>query len=514
MNLKRKNYNVGLELSGNRIRIAAITGSSADADSHPSSPRRLQCEEIVIPDTEGSASTSLPPVSTLVPLFKAALGRLGITGGHAAVAMGGQYMVVRNFVGTEARVHVELQQAAKRSINYVQMGLGDRIAGKYIHRTEDGRTHAVIGIAATKILDSLTKSLKQVGLRVKVIEPLMVALTRMATITGQLNSAAALLVLVDQNGIEIAVVSAGQMLFCRRLQPAVCQVSESQSPESTSNLPRELEKIVRHYMRTFGASEEVHQIIIYGPEELVRPHAEALKDSGDFQTDFLSLDNGASEALAVSSQDLAANKTQALALGAAASLFDEHSDIVGPNLISKPEVKRRPPLDNIIRTLLWPTLATVAIWGAVYLAHGQLETTLASLRIETSHPSPIDITYRKLRQQINQIEQRATHLNELSLAFSERDWKLVLETIRICVPEQLWLTHVQLTKDQKLTIEGIAYDDSVIYQFRQNLEGAPLFDNATIVTINSVRTGNILSTRFSVECTVISSLHVPDASNP
>ncbi|UCD30510.1 MAG: PilN domain-containing protein [Planctomycetota bacterium] len=510
--LKMNSCTVGLELSGNRIRMAAIMGSRADA--HPSSPRRLQCAEIVIPDTESSTPTGLPPASTLVPLFKAALGRLGITGGHAAVAVGGQHMVLRNFVGSDAQVRVELQQAVKRSINYVQLGLGDRIAGKYVRRMVDGRTHALIGISAMKILDPLTESLKQVGLHVKVIEPVMVALTRMTTITGQLNSEAALLILVDQNGIEIGVVSEDQIIFSRCLKSIDCQDLESQIPRGTSNLPRELEKVARYYMRTFGASEEIHQAIIYGPEELVRPHAEALKNSEEFKTDFLRIDNRVSEALAVDSRDLAANQTQTLALGAAASLFNESSKVIGPNLVSESKAKRYPPLEKIIRTLIWPTLAAILIWGAVYFVQVHLGSKLTDLRIEANRSSPVEITYRKLRQQMNHIEQRAAQLNELSLMFKERNWNLILETIRICVPDHLWLTSVKFTKDRQLTIKGAAYDDSLIYQFRKNLGGAPLLNNVTIVAITSVQRGNTLSTEFSVECTVLSSFQVSDASNP
>jgi Tfp pilus assembly PilM family ATPase len=510
--VKSNDWLVGFELSGDRIRMAAITGTNSS--SRPSGARRLHCEEIAIPEAGAHGPASLPPASRLVPLFKATLAPLGIGGGRAAVAVSGPRVVLRHFVGSDDLVRAELQQATERSISYVQFGLGDRLIGEHLHRMVDGRTHALLSVSAATTIDPLVKTLEQIGLRVKVIEPALVALTRMAFVTNQLNSKVALLVSVNADGIDIGVVSDGHLLFSRRPASVAGLGSESQPPERVFSLPAELEKTSRHYVRSFGAPEEVRHVIMCGPEDLVGPHAGALADSRDFQAELLRIDAAATTALAVPSDGLAAKEPYAVALGAAAGLVSECSRVVGPNLASEPEAQRRPLLETVFRSLLWPTLTALVIWGAVYFAQGYLEGTLVRLRIEVEHPSPVETTYRELQMETIQTEQRAACLRELVQTLQDRGWKELLETVRTCVPDQLWLTHVRLPAERQLTIEGAAYDESLVYQFRKDLEGAPLFDSATIITTASNRYGNAVVTEFSLECAVISSLPTPDPADP
>ena len=270
----------------------------------------------------------------------------------------------------------------------------------------------------------------------------------------------------------------------------------------------------RHYLRLFGTSEEVRDIILCGPADLVRPYAEALEGSRDFQTDLLRINDAVSTALAVPSDDLAGKEAHLAALGAVTRLVRADGNVVGPNLTAEPEVQRRSVLETLFRWLLWPTLAAMGIWGMTYFGQGRLENTLMKLRIEADQPSPVELKYRELQLQMTQTEQRAARLNELIQKFQERNWTGFLETIRVCVSDRLWLTHVRLTAERQLTIEGAAYDESLVYQFRKDLEGAPLFESATIVTTDSTRHGNTLVTEFSLECTLSASLPAPETSNP
>jgi len=378
----------------------------------------------------------------------------------------------------------------------------------------DGRAHALLGVSAATTIDPLAKALEQVGLRVKVIEPGLVALARMASVTGQLNSEAALLVLVSADGIDVGVMSEGHVLFSRRPLSAAGLEPESETAEPVCSLPTELEKMSRHYVRAFGASEQVRHVIMCGPEDLVRPHAEALEDSRDFQMDLLTIDDAVATALAIPSGDLGTKPVHAVALGAAAGLVGGCGSVAGPNLTSEPEIRRRPLLETLVRALLWPTLAALGIWGAVHFAQGHLENTLAKLHIEADHPSPVETAHRELQMQLIQTEERAARLSELVQNFQDRNWRRLLETIRSCVPDRLWLTQVRLTSERNLTVEGAAYDESLVYQFRRDLEGAPLFESATIVTTASGEQDNAIVTEFSLECTLISSRPAPQASNP
>ena len=96
--------------------------------SDPAASRHVCFDQIALPNADVSAPGRLPPDSVLAPLLKTALGRMGVAGGDAAVALGSSHAVLRCFVGTEESVRAALQEAAKRTVSYVQLGLGDRVA--------------------------------------------------------------------------------------------------------------------------------------------------------------------------------------------------------------------------------------------------------------------------------------------------------------------------------------------------------------------------------------------------
>ena len=500
-NTKSNNGLVGLDLTGDRIRIAVLKTSGAGAD--PSQARRIGFEEVTLPDYDPRMANVLPPASTLASLLKTALGRQGIGAGRAAVALGGSRMVLRYFIGSDAHIRAELQQAAERSINYLPFGLGDRVADEHIHKMEDGRSHALLAVSAATTIDPLVKSLEQIGLSVEVIEPAIVALARMASVSGCLGEHASMLVYFDGDGIEIGVVSAAKVLFTRRpMTPPATGIDEPHSP-AIHDLARELQRISRHHVRVFGAAEEVRHIVLCGDEHLVGPHADSLK-AGDFELDVLTVDSKAAAALSLTDSDLAiVGPACAVAIGALTGLVDRGNHVIGPNLTCEPKVEHRSLVASLLPTFLWPTMIATLIWGGVHVTHGRLEQNLAKLRIEADHPSPVETRYRELQMEVRRIEQTTVRLGELTQAFAKRDPTVLLEMIRICVPDRLWLRHIRVRGEQQLRIDGAAFAEDTIYKFRDYLEGAPLFENVTIVTTSKSREGSTLVTEFSLECSVI-----------
>ncbi len=319
---KASNCFIGCALIGDRIRIAAIMPTARAAGGQPASPasapsdraRRVRYDEIILP-ADQLLPSSLPPASILVPLFKSMMARLGIGGGRAAVALGCPRMVLRHFVGPDDHVRAELQQASVRSMGYVRFGLGDRVVEEHIHRMEDKRLHALLGVSASGTIDPITQTLEQVGLRVKAIEPGLVALARIGSLTGPMNGDISLLVVVDADGTDIGVVWNGHVLFGRRpVWPG------SLDPDSPASLPapglaRELEKTARHCVRAFGAGEELRHVILCGPEDLVGPYVESLVEKKDFDAHVLKMNGAASETLSVPDADLEAGDAHAVALG-------------------------------------------------------------------------------------------------------------------------------------------------------------------------------------------------------
>ena len=497
---KPSNGLVGLSLMGDRIRIAAI--ALPNGNTHSPQSRRLSFEEFELPDFDGRFPHALPAASALAPLLKTALLRQGIASGRAAVAIGGSRLVMRYFVGTETHVRDELRQATERSINYLPFGLGDRVADDYLHELDDGRTHALLGIASAGTIDPLVKALEQVGLRVEVIEPALVALTRLAVANGQSRDGASMIVSVESDGVEIGVVLDGHVLFSRRPICAAASAPASNESRPRCDLPRELDRVARHYARAFGDSQEMRRLVLCGQQALIEPHAEALRSAGEYEFEILRLDEKVGDVLSVPETDLTGEHSCPSATGTLAGLTDS-GEWVGPNLASEREVQRKSLIAVLLPTLLWPTLIAAAIWAGVHFTQGHLEQRLVQLRIEADHPSPVETKYRELRMQAARAEQRVARLEELIGAFNMRNPAPLLETIRICVADKLWLHRLRLEADDQLRIDGAAYEEKVIYRFREYLEQAPLIESATIITTSKSQDGPALLTEFSIECTVL-----------
>lgn len=475
--------------------------------------RRLLCDEFVVPESERQMPASMPPASVLAPLIKASLSRLGVSGGRACVAMAGPHLILRYFLGSEARVREEMRQAIDRSINYIQFGLGDRVVGHHSHGMDDGRVHALLGVSAAATVDPLAEALEQCGLHLAVVEPSLVALTRIASIEGRLDDRAALMVCVTADGIDIGVVADKHVLFCLRPTSVPTSDNSDQPSKPITDLKRELEKMIRHYQRAFGATEDIRRVILCGPDDLLAPHIDLLEASKEFDAEVLTVGEAANAALCLSAADPQTQDPHVAATGAAIGLLTDVSDVVGPNLTSEPEVRQRSTLEAVARALLWPTVIAFAIWGASALAGGQVSSALARLRIEADRPSPVETKYRELQMQLTQTEQRGKRLTELVRLFEHRDSKGLLEALRACVSEDVWLSRVRLADNQNVTIEGAAYDERVIYEFRENLEKSPRFANATVTTTTATRYGNTIVTEFSLECEAPSLSAVPNGTN-
>ena len=513
-NPKPKNAVVGMEFSGHRIRIAAgFRTGGGDPESYT-----LRCDEMVIPEAESYLPTALPPISVLAPAFKPTLARLGISGGRAAIAVGPPHMVLRHFVGTSDQVRTDLDQAMERSLSYVQYGLGERAAGEHLHELGDGRVHGLLGISSMSTIVPLADCLKQFALNVTVIEPALTSLVRLATVAGRFEGQETFIVWVDSATIEIGLVSGGKILFSHHTSstaPMGPQPDDSDPASSieSSDLCRQLERMSRHYMRAFDAPKPVQDVLLCGASNLISTITPVLENSAGLRTRTLKMDDSTIAALGVAGDGLVGNESHLAAIGAFAALRTNDDGIVGPNLASAPQDKRGPQFEALVRALIIPTLVAAAIWGLAFLGQAHLEAKVAKLRIEVEHPSFVEASYRELKIELIIIEQRTARLAELAESNQYRHWKELMETIRISVPDRLWLTRTRLSADGNLSVEGATYDESLIYEFANNIEGSPIFASASIMTETSSRRENAIIQEFSIECVLMEDFSLSDASD-
>jgi Tfp pilus assembly protein PilN len=280
----------------------------------------------------------------------------------------------------------------------------------------------------------------------------------------------------------------------------------------TTDIALELRRISRYYARTFNAPDEVRDVMVYGPDELGRSLLAELDKSSDFRAAPLRVPDLVSEPLCLPSVDLADNEHNAVAIGAGAGLILDPT-VVGPNLASKPDERQPPQVAALIRALFIPTLIAAGIWGSAIGVQQHLERRVHRLQIQVNHPSPVETEYRELKMDLYRTEQRAARIAELADGLQERRWNDVLEAIRTCVPEHLWLTRVRTLPEGQLSVTGAAFDESLAYEFVRNIGASPLIENTTIISQTNVQQDEVIVHEFSVECTVILDHQLSDTTD-
>lgn len=500
-NVKSNNYNIGVELSGHQLFISAMPDVNSNVES--TQKRQVRRENITIPDDDVNP-TALPSASILTPVLKNMFSKMGISKGSVSIALDSTRMILRYFIGTEDHISTELKQTTERSINYLQLGMGDRLTGEYIHTLNDGRKHATLGISAASVVDPLIDSFRKLGLQVKVVEPSLIALVRIMTMADFLQNENVLIVFSNQEGYEMGVATNGQLLFSRKPMTISNDDLENQMSENAATLPRELEKTYRHYCRTFGVSESLHRVILCGHDEHIGHYKTILEQCRDYETDQFSLNDTACEHLNIQSSDIASHHAYTVALGAACGMQISRNSVVGPNVTSEPEIQHRSVLEEVFRACILPTLLSVGIWAIANFAQNTQASAVSKLRIQVEHPSIVEAKHREFQMQIIQSQKRASNIHELANKFQKKHWSDVLEMIRICVPDQLWIRGFRQISESQMTIDGTAYDESLVYDFSKYLEDSPLLENVNIVTTTSAREDNVILTEFTLECSVTS----------
>lgn len=501
-NIKSNSYNIGVELSGNQLFLSAISDENLNVDS--TQKRKVRTENVTIPDSDEINPSALPSTAILAPVIKNTLSKMGISKGSVSIAMDSTRMILRYFIGTQDHIDTELKHATERSINYLQLGVGDRLTGEYVHAMNDSRKHASLGISSASVVDPLIDSFEKLGLRVQVVEPSLVALVRIMTLADCLHQDHVLIVFVNQEGFEMGVASDGQLLFSRRPMVTSNDDIENQMTEHRATLPRELEKTFRHYSRTFGISESLHRVILCGRDDQVIQYKTILEQYREYETDQFSIDETICEHLQINSSDIASDNAYTVALGTACGLQMSRNTVVGPNVTSEPDIQQRSILEEVFRACILPTLLAVGIWAIVNFAQNTQATAVSKLRIQVEHPSMVEAKHRELQMQVMQSQKRASNIQELGNKLKNKHWSDVLEMIRICVPDRLWIRRFRQISESQMTIDGTAYDESLVYDFSKYLEDSPLLENVNIITTTSARDVNVIITEFSLECSVTS----------
>ena len=161
-------------------------------------------------------------------------------------------------------------------------------------------------------------------------------------------------------------------------------------------------------------------------------------------------------------------------------------------------------LEEVFRACILPTLLAVGIWAIVSFAQNTQASAVSKLRIQVEHPSMVEAKHRELQMQVMQSQKRASNIQELGNKLKNKHWSDVLDMIRICVPERLWIRRFRQISESQMSIDGTAYDETLVYDFSKYLEDSPLLENVNIITTTSARDVNVIITEFTLECSVTS----------
>lgn len=156
----------------------------------------------------------------------------------------------------------------------------------------------------------------------------------------------------------------------------------------------------------------------------------------------------------------------------------------------------------LIKRFSFLLVPIVLIFGYTWFIESGLERRIADLNNQSAQ---IDAQIAGLSAELDTIEKLKAEKNKIStelgaikeLSKKRYTYIKILDSMQTLIPERAWITKLSL-KEQIISIEGRATEDSVISAFMQNLEESAYFSNVTWVDSREVNEPQGVVKSFSI----------------
>lgn len=427
----------------------------------------------------------------LTEALKRVVGELRLQGSETWISLAGDFCVTRVVTGSEEHVRHELAELEARSELYISLGHGPKALAGSVRQIDARQRHALLSVVNQKTLDILSQAASQAGLQLERIEPSLVSLCRLV---GKMQADAespVLVMHVGEKGADLGISHRGVLLLDYR--PAGAESAEAIGGIVNRHLAR-LQRYCQRYARVSGAKLE--RVYLAGPPEAVAAVAEAIRAQGDIAVHVL---DSAAAIDATCQWDNAA-PAWSLAVPVGMSLLQHEQDRQhgSPNLLERLRRANRIPLAQLIRPLVWPVAAALALvaigWVGVWYQSARCR------RIETL-AAQVETAARDVRLQQKRLEQAQDWIHcyeQMSQALPELPLADIAEQVAQSLPDDVWLDDIVLEPSGRLALTGGSFTDDGVFEFAKYLERVTGLSNVAVDGTRPAQFSGGKGTQFDV----------------
>jgi len=414
-----------------------------------------------------------------------------LTGARLRIALNGDYCVTRVVTGSEQRVKREISALEERSQLYLSLGPGRKALAGSVHQIDARHQHALLTVSNQKTLDALLQVAATVGIHIELIEPSLVAISRLMDHLGYDHDAPVMIAYVSERGVELGITYRGQLLLDYR--PGGRSVGDELPRIIRTHLAR-LRRYCQRYFRF--AQGDLEHIYLCGTDretEAIRARFGGADDRLEVHSLELSELGAGWRFEGPTSGDFSA------ALGTAL-LSPTSLDRAGPNLIEEMTKHVGPPLIPMLLRALWPVAAVLLLAAGLGLVVAREQSGLNELEQQQQALEPATSEARELRLTLARSESHTQHLQIVDRQLHHPPWHKVLELLSGSMPDDLWLDALHLRRPGELVMTGASFDEESIYEFVRWLDRAALLKNVALVGTSPGKFRSGKAVKFELRC--------------
>lgn len=448
-------------------------------------------------DHETSATFASIGQADLTAHLRELIGEEKLAGTAIHLVLNGDFCVTRTVAGTREQVERELRDLRERCSLYISLGQGPKSFAESVRTIDAKRSQGSMTVTNQELLAAITNAAREVGFKVKSIEHSLVALSRAVGQAGLDRQLPAIVVELNQRGIDLGISYQGRLLLDYR--PGGLTRTSGEQRQLAEIILKHLGRIRRYCHRYFQYSGgKLSQVVLCGQEEEIEVLRQHFGEVTDLETTALAPRQVCPEwdfdpALADDSSLL---PTLGALLHASRGAKDEESpDLLKPLLLSQ-----REPISPALMKHGWPLAAVVAL-SLLALLVGKYEDWQASALAIPVEQARRDAELLASRQiELAAVEAKMKNLKKLGQELAPPPWDQLLADVGGCLPAGTWLESLKVDRNGTVYLFGPAFKPNAIYELVEQLKQLPSLREVVLEGTRPARLDSGPATLFDVKC--------------
>jgi hypothetical protein len=411
--------------------------------------------------------------------------------------LNGDFCVTRTVAGTREQVERELRELRERCSLYISLGQGPKSFAESVRTIDAKRSQGSMTITNQELLGAITSAALEVGFRVKSIEHSLVALSRAVGHAGLDRELPAIIVELNQRGIDLGITYQGRLLLDYR--PGGLTRNSGEQRQLAEIVRKHLGRIRRYCHRYFQYSGgKLSQVVLCGQDEEIDVLRQHFGEVTDLETTVLMPQQVCPEW--DFQHPLQDDSSLLPTLGTLLHATHIAKDDDSPDLLKPLLLSQREPLGPALRKHFWP-LAVAASLALLAWLGGEYENWQASDLATPVQQARTDAEVLASRQvELAAVEAKMKNLKRLGQELPPAPWDQLLTDVGGCLPQGTWLESLKVDRNGTVYLFGPSFLENNVYELVEQLKQLPSLEDVVLEGTRPARLESGPATLFDVKC--------------